>query len=189
MKTSKELIKAVTCDVSSEFCMLENCETCQMLWKNFKQSFDPEILEAIAPAYKHWDTSSGQIACNVCSDNTFADIFDIIEDCLNDFRFHCFIKSKQQEAFQESRTMSSSNLVVAQVDFAENFTCCVQDEIPDFHFKGGNQVRQLFHLLLYNHYVKRNTSVKIIDFDFHMLYLVWRSTSIACLDIRFPGTL
>jgi hypothetical protein len=59
---------------------------------------------------------------------------------MKDFKFHYFIKWQQQRGFDESRFNSSPWLVVAQVDFTENYNCIVQDEIAAFHFKGTDQV-------------------------------------------------
>ena len=42
--------------------------------------------------------------------------------------------------FQQIRTQVSEQTVVMQCDFAENYSCCVQEETQRHHFEGGNQI-------------------------------------------------
>ena len=108
--------------------------------------FDEDTLESLAPSYQRWDTSEGNVVSVTETDNTVHDVLNSISEDLQDFKFHCFIKWKQHDAFKDSCTNSTPNRVVVQVDYAENFTCCVQDEIAQFHFKGGTQVMTLFFM-------------------------------------------
>ena len=56
------------------------------------------------------------------------------------FKAHYFVKKSQELHFQNARTHVTDSRVVVQVDYAENYSCSVQDEIQQHHFSGGPQI-------------------------------------------------
>jgi hypothetical protein len=133
-------LATVVCHLESQQCMMKECTSCDLKWQAFYSNFDEELLDTIAPTYRRWDTSDGQVVPVNENESTFRDVWDSIHNCLKDFKIHFYIKRKQHSTFEESRGTSTSSFVVAQIDFAENFSCAAQDEIAAFHFVGGKQV-------------------------------------------------
>ena len=70
----------------------------------------------------------------VTNKGTVEEALSDLEDKMPFFLEHVFIKRKQHQFFEDRISKLGPEEAVVQVDFAENFTCCYQDEIQAAHW-------------------------------------------------------
>ena len=126
-----------------EQCMLNECEQCQSrLEEEFGKISYLDLNGNVNNGLQRWVKLDDGKIDKVTTEVTYNDVIKMLKADLPAIKQHCYIKWEQASFFQKIRDESENNhhICVAQVDYAENYCCAVQDEIQQHHFKGGNQV-------------------------------------------------
>jgi len=135
-----DFLNLVVCNTQSALCMMQECENCSAKWTHFEESIHENIKETVAAPHHQWVLTEGRMQKEPVVDATYQDVLDTTHDLLDDFKSHCFVKRHQQAAFDTARKNSDEENLVIQVDYSENYSCMMQDEIAAMHFQGGHPV-------------------------------------------------
>ncbi|VEN60653.1 unnamed protein product [Callosobruchus maculatus] len=125
-----DLLTAITCDINSEKCMLEDdCSGCF----DITDILPVNLVTDIAVVWKKWEKSESQYI-PVSRQGTLNDLIQEIKKQTPIFKRHVFVKRQQSLHFENKKKNSTALEVVLQVDFAENFSILCQDEIQSAHW-------------------------------------------------------
>ncbi|VEN43374.1 unnamed protein product [Callosobruchus maculatus] len=125
-----DLLTAITCDINSEKCMLEDdCSGCF----DITDILPVNLVTDIAVVWKKWEKSESQYI-PVSRQGTLNDLIQEIKKQTPIFKGHVFVKRQQSLHFENKKKNSTALEVVLQVDFAENFSILCQDEIQSAHW-------------------------------------------------------
>jgi hypothetical protein len=123
--------------------MFSKCDVCgDNLVKLIACSREQGDPSNIAPTFYQWITTNGHVDKVAMNEHTFEDATKMIQETVEDFKVHTFTKRAQSLSFSQDKSILSTEprKCVIQLDFAENYSCNVQDEIQAHHFKGGQQI-------------------------------------------------
>jgi len=140
-RSIKSFIESTCCSEGiSEECMLIHCNDCDETLKLYEVQISDDIRNS-PTAYSPftWTTVDGKPE-KVRVSVTNIEAIEKLKAEFSRFKAHYFVKKSQALHFQEARASISNSRAVLQVDYAENYSCSVQDEIQQHHFSGGPQI-------------------------------------------------
>ncbi len=131
--TCREFVVVVS-NSEKEMCMLGECTCCN---EKFDMAFriPDEQLENQVSWYQ-WENVNQRMV-KVPKNNTVADCIAELKKQTPSFIFHAFVKRKQSEFFEQSKSTLSEDTVAVQVDFSENYTFKQQHEIQSAHWSNN----------------------------------------------------
>ena len=125
------LINQVVCDANRESCMFGNCSVCP--------GFDP-IIAKILPEkhdelcrWAQWNSNSKDIS-KVDIEGSTLDCLNDLKSLLPQFLEHTYVKRAQSATFKQTKENINDNELCIQLDFAENYSCCEQNEIQSAYW-------------------------------------------------------
>lgn len=121
------------CDVESEGCMLNSCPDCSdgSLQEYLRSLTDDSHTDVVS--YWTWHFKDGR--CRLCKlSATVAQLLTEIKKKLLPFREHWFVKLKQASFLKEKKGLLQDGECLVLLDFAENFTFHLQDEVQAHYF-------------------------------------------------------
>ena len=139
---SSAFINNLVCDTKDEVCMYSKCSKCPNWIDAIKKDapLDDDIV------WSQWERVSQPVESKkgkikdvakmlkVTNEGTVEEALSDLEDKMSFFLEHVFIKRKQHQFFEDRISQLGPEEAVVQVDFAENYTCCYQDEIQAAHW-------------------------------------------------------
>ena len=145
-KCIKDCVKELQCETPTDLCMFGQCEKClkkDVLRSNLEELFDQNEIEKVT--YKQW-TTTDRSTLQVVEESTDIFINKFVEQIV-EFQSHDFVTKKQTEAYKSCKANLKQNECLVVLDFAENYSFCVQDEIQSFHW--SNESLTLMPLVAY----------------------------------------
>lgn len=128
----KDLIKLSVCDEEKEDCMMRQCKRCpgeeELL--NFLQT---HLLDEEEILYNQW-LSTDRTTLFTVNENKSAFIEKLVKDIKNLSR-HSFIAKAQSNYFKSLKENLTENQAIVNMDFSENYSFTVQDEIQSYHWE------------------------------------------------------
>ena len=125
-----DLLDISVCDQENYTCMANMCDEC----KNFSiqglvddESINNNIL------WKEWKDVNGRFYVSE-QQGTVHDCLQEIDKQFHSFKMHCYVKRMQSRHFEDLKIHTTNETAVLQVDFAENYTAVLQDEIQSAHW-------------------------------------------------------
>ena len=128
----------VTCDPSFYNCNYRKCDNCIHLLDTFKHAV--KQCENVV-RYFQWKSSPKTEKIEITA--AIGDIFEDLQRKTNDFLVHCYVKRKQAAHMKELIASCAGENIVLQVDFSENATIKMQNEIQSAHWN-HSQATTLF---------------------------------------------
>ena len=135
--SKSEFLPLCVCDPNNEDCMASACSECENKIQMLITDLDEEVLSSPI-RWSQWGEDVDGYLTTQTHTTTVAQCFESLISQLPQFLWHCFIKQKQAEAYETDKITSHQNdstTVLVQMDFAENATCMIQDEIQSAHWK------------------------------------------------------
>lgn len=133
----RELIGKTVCDVNSLDCTLHHCDNCpgdQPLQEYLSAIFAESDPEAIIE-FKQWMQID---RANLISQQLFVEefIMDVSAKVTN-LSVHQYIVKHQASYLKDLKEKHQPEELVCLMDFAENYSFVIQDEIQGFHWKNS----------------------------------------------------
>lgn len=152
------LIKKITCTESTEACLLRSCDQCnsENMVEFVAERLDLTNIDQIK--YYFWTTSP---RCEIiCKEDEANDFLECLEAQMEKFVIHQF-KVEQQTKFirMKKETLVSQKEIMCQLDFAENYSCVIQDAIQSHYF-----VRPQVTIHPFVVYYNNGSVLKILNF-------------------------
>lgn len=130
-QTHSSLMESICCDVKSEKCMTNRCTECQYNVMNLVQP-DQNLSQEIT--LKKWEKTDGVL--NVSGKKiTLGELVKEVNNMIPSFKTHSFVKGQQLEFFDTKKDNLAAGEAIVQVDFAENYSLIMQDEIQSAHWQ------------------------------------------------------
>ena len=112
--------------------LLCRCEDCpgteslrEYLYNSIELNFDSEII------FQQW---VGTDRTTMLSDSTsIHDLIDMISNSIDKLTSHSYIAKAQSSHLKLRKENVDENTILVLVDFSENFTFIIQDEIHSYH--------------------------------------------------------
>jgi hypothetical protein len=125
-------IDLIVCDSTEELCMFRRCVLCFDKFKN-------EIKDKIIDSMKHikwilWSTTQQGRAEKVEYEGTVLECVNVLEEKIEHFLFHVFVKRQQSSFFEMEKANVGDKKCIIQVDYSENFSLIDQNEIQTAHW-------------------------------------------------------
>lgn len=136
-ESKKELmensIKNSLCTNATDACKLRECDQCstENMVSYVAAQLDQKNVENVS--YSLWVTNP---QCDITSNTTDVDLFlDLLKKIVEKFITHQFKVEKQYQFIKAAKTSLVPNKkVIIQMDFAENYSCFVQNAIQSHYF-------------------------------------------------------
>jgi transposase len=133
LKSYHSCLAKIMCNPPSQHCYMNTCKECLDV-SNFKEllsiKFNEEMIDEVT--YKKW------VTVDRCTMETVVkgtdDFIDDFLELLLKLKTHAFISNQQKEHYSEIKENLIEGNVVANCDFAENYSFIIQDEIQSFHW-------------------------------------------------------
>lgn len=129
-----ELQKLVLCEDVTQNCMLRRCEKCPSKSKltTFLQTKFENYDEEDRIDYKLWlATDRTQMVTQTSTVDEFVnELTEKIEKLIP----HSYIAKKQSSYFKSLKDANASNVAVISMDFSENYSFIIQDEVQGYHW-------------------------------------------------------
>lgn len=124
----RQLCEKLVCSTENEECMTGKCEKCKdkatiLIYKGVDEQVLAKEIE-----WKKWTDIEGRMK-TVVETGSLSDLIHYIVEQLPSFLVHFFVKNMQHKYFQVSRDSIAETEAILQVDFAENYSAKVQDEL------------------------------------------------------------
>lgn len=135
----KEFVASCVCDINSKICMSSNCALCKNKFKTlFEEELDINDFQKKTSWYQ-WEKNEedGRTEKKQTSGKV-ENLISILEIKLKKFLYHSFVNKQQTNAYNKCKDLSthlSSDTVMVQMDFSENYSCVYQDEVSSAHWK------------------------------------------------------
>lgn len=133
IKHPRDLVNLVLCSPAKHECSLRECVKCGdfAIVKNLIQGvFDSNQIDAIE--YKRWtQTDRSNLETLKMNMDDFTESF---VTQLQSYQRHDFIAKMQASYFQTTKQRLKTGEVLVAMDFAENYSCIIQDEAQSFHW-------------------------------------------------------
>ena len=122
----------------SESCWYNECERINFGFEYFYPfpNDDSNNLSTKPVKWFKWDDVNGCTIKNQKSGTVF-ELYTYTKTVVDAFLPHCFIKRKQAEQYELDKVEAqkeNSNVMVLEMDYAENYTCRAQDEVQSAHW-------------------------------------------------------
>ena len=154
----REFLPLCVCSVDDEDCMSSQYEDCTGKFEeNITNNISDEVLYS-SIRYSQWEENDGNLAPTVHT-STVLHCLQELQAQLPQFLWHAYIKQKQADSYEAHKLKvqnDESGSVLLQMDFAENATCVMQDEIQSAHWK---QKHISMYTVMWYH---RNHTVSIV---------------------------
>lgn len=151
----KELIGKTVCDLNSRDCMLRRCDNCpgeEPLHEYLVQIFEDSDPEATIE-FKQWiQTDRANLISNQLSVEEF--VKDVSAKLTN-LSVHHYIAKHQANYLKRLKENLQEDKLVILMDFAENYSFMMQDEIQGFHWDNSQATLHPFAV-----YTRENDGVK-----------------------------
>ena len=129
--TYKELMETTVCDCKSKICMVHRCVKCPGT-DPLHQYLETLLKELDQITFQPWQTTDRS---KVVTQSLSADEFiDLPVGAIDNLTSHSFIAKCLAKYLQRRKEELADNCVLVLVDFAENCSFVVQDEIQSFHW-------------------------------------------------------
>ena len=131
-------VKQFTCDESSVECIYR-----REIYKNQLDNFAPLESNELLIKYHQWQTVDKKTE-KVCITATVSHVFDELKNQVSSFLIHRYIKRKQSTRMEKLINECDGESVLPQIDFSENASLLMQNEIQSAHWN-HNQVTVHMH--------------------------------------------
>jgi hypothetical protein len=146
MKHPRNWLKFITCTSSMPECHLNKCQNCgdtRGIREKMHDIFDANSIDSIQ--FKRWTTTDR---------SNFETVLLNVDDFINTFcsqlipyRKHDFIAKTQAASYREIKESLKSGEFLIVLDFAENYTMVMQDEIQSYHW--NNEMATIHPFVIY----------------------------------------
>ena len=145
-------------------CRCENCpgkeSLREYLYSSIELNFDSEII------FQQW---MGTDRTTLLSDSaSIHDLIDMISNSIDKLTCHSYIAKAQSSHLKLRKENVDENTIIVSVDFSENFTFIIQDEIQSYHW--CKEQATLHPVVMYykeNGTVKHKSFCVISDIELH----------------------
>lgn len=127
---SSKFLENICCDVNNETCMTGNCNECTV---NLSSLIEERDMLSCSTKWKQWKDIEGHPQLTVTEGSVEA-VLNELQSQLKVFKRHVFVKRVQSKVFIEMKRNVEDDEVILQVDFAENYSSLLQDEIQSAHW-------------------------------------------------------
>lgn len=126
-----EISASMTCDEMNEECILRKCVQCH----NKIDTFILSEETAVEPAkWSEWTNNHLGHMDKIIHEDTVGKAYEIFAERVDAFLLHQYIKRRQSEKFEMAKQEVNDKSAVLQVDYAENFSVVIQDEVQSRHW-------------------------------------------------------
>ena len=157
----KEMMKAIVCDTSNKNCMVHRCPACpgKSALVSKLQQLDC-LVEMDEVIFKQWQ-STDRTTLNTLALPT-DEFIEFAASQLDKLTSHSFIAKSQAQHLKNRKESINFDTAIILVDFSENYSFAVQDEVQGFHW---NKDQCTLHPVV--GYVRDvDESLKVISFCF-----------------------
>ncbi|KAK3931114.1 ARL14 effector protein [Frankliniella fusca] len=190
LKSYTDFISAVICKESSPDCYLKSCcPKCpgtEGLKTKLKNMLSANLVESIT--YQQW-TSTDRCSLETCIKDS-DDFVQMFVEQLTTLLTHHFVAKEQAKYFQKAKENLQEGEALTVCDFAENYTCIVQDAVQNYYWSNDQVTIHPFVS-----YYKVNEEVKSLSFavisehmkhDLSAVYEFQRKF-VEFLKVKLPG--
>jgi len=122
-------LEIMCCKIDREECMKSDCKECRYDVKTVMNCDDYSMMTKL----KQWEKKDTlQVYEQI---NTLEMVTKELNETLCNFKLHFFVKRRQSEYFEELKKNVRGDTAVLQMDFAENYSIILQDEIQSAHWQ------------------------------------------------------
>ena len=132
--TYKDLLAKLVCSTENKKCMLGRCDNCpdKEELSNHLHNFFGDYAEDFQITYTQWDTTvKATLSTRMVDVPSF---IEILITSLEELKPHSFISREQARYLNELKENRAESSVILLVDFAENYSFVVHDEVQSFHW-------------------------------------------------------
>ncbi|CAF4104405.1 unnamed protein product, partial [Rotaria sordida] len=168
--TNKYLINRIICSIPTENCFTRQCNMCGMINPSdiFKENNNINYDENAI--WSQWKTLNNKVDL-FHMNGSYDSLLDEIDSHWTTFLLHSYFTTEQKEYIKNLRLNSSDNTyIVAQIDFAENFTIFHQREVQGYHW--NNKQITIFTIHLKAGLINKNVVI-ISDYMSHNTIFVY----------------
>ncbi|CAH0391660.1 unnamed protein product [Bemisia tabaci] len=129
----KHCVAKIACNPPRIQCFFKECEECpgvEGLKKSLERAFEENEIDEIS--YQQWVTTDRAKLEEVTQNS--ADFLEAFADNLRNLLTHSFIAFQQAAFFKEKKETLENGEYAVVLDFAENYSFILQDEIQGFHW-------------------------------------------------------
>ena len=130
--TTSDFIKKIVCDYDNEACMLQSCEECGKLSK-YDHRIQEIMDESSEVTFKQWAKTEDKLARTSMKDS-LKNCLELLRSKLTAFLKHVHVKHVQSAHFKKLKEELPSKKALIHIDFSENFTHTIQDEIQSAYW-------------------------------------------------------
>ena len=127
----KTFIDSIVCNQEDLKCMRRMCDECD---PRFAKQFCPTRENETEMVTWHQWTMADKRVVKAETSGTLKECFEELQQQLEFFLVHTFIKRRQNEHFERMKSAVDGKQIVVQVDFAENYAILEQNEIQSAHW-------------------------------------------------------
>lgn len=134
----KDLIKMLVCNIENSNCMLRHCDNCPantalIDYLTEKLSEDYDLEEEIV--ISQWvNTDRAEMVKQSIS---VEDYISLLSRSLEKLIPHSFVAKSQSSAFKRLKENPPPNTAIVVMDFSENYSYVIQNEIQSYHWNRG----------------------------------------------------
>ncbi|KAK3927342.1 ARL14 effector protein [Frankliniella fusca] len=158
LKNYTDFISAVICEEPAPECYLKNCSNCpgtEALEIKLKNMLSDNFVESIT--YQQW-TSTDRCSLETCVKESDEFVQMFIEQ-LKTLLTHHFMAKEQAKYFQSVKENLKEGEALTICDFAENYTCVVQDAVQNYYWSNDQVTIHPFVT-----YYRENEALKTLSF-------------------------
>lgn len=134
----RDVLSEIVCDVNDCECMTGECLTCKKDEDEMKTCLHGAIFSSsvIDPddeiTYKQWtQTDRSDLLTHI---STFGEFFELLAEKFKNLLPHHYIARKQCDFLKERKINLDAKTAVVQVDFSENHSFVIQDEVQSHYW-------------------------------------------------------
>ena len=135
--TYKELMEMIVCDCGNKTCMARRWEKCPGT-DSLREYLETILDEHEEVTFQQWQTTDGKTIANrskMITQTLNVDEFIVsLVGAIDNLTSHSYIAKCQTKYLKRRKKKLPHNCALVLVDFAENYTFVVQDEIQSFHW-------------------------------------------------------
>ena len=124
-------MEMIVCDCKSKICMVHRCDKCPGT-DPLRQHLETSLKEHKQITFQQWQTTdrSKMVTQSLSVD----EFIDLLVGAIDNLTSHLFIAKCQTKYLRQRKEELSDNCALVLVDFAENYSFVVQDEIQSFYW-------------------------------------------------------
>ena len=134
--STSEFVKEVVCNDGDERCMMQDeCSSCSNLKKfdDYVHSLFDDVLDTEIK-YKQWGRAEDDQLTRQSLCDTVENVLELLRSKMRPFLNHVFIKRIQSTHFKQMKENLPVGTLLIQIDFSENYSHKVQDEIQSVYW-------------------------------------------------------